>query len=613
MCGIFAYAGERKRSSLDVCIEGLRRLEYRGYDSAGIAGHINNKIVSYKKVGKVHNLASYAEEFPLNLGLTIAHTRWATHGGITEINAHPHSDEHNKIALVHNGIIENYYPLKQELSEKGVYFSTETDTEVIAHLFASELINSPLQALRKTLNRLQGSFALAIIHEDHPETLFLSARECPLAIARNLDTQEIFVSSDTNAFLGKNLQVIFIENDEIVILENGFIQIFDQSNQLIHKKVHSLDIEETANSKNGFDHFMLKEIFEQPTTFKKAIENRFCEKEAISILHFPPLIEERLIKADQLLFVACGTSYHAGCIGSFLVESQAKIPSKSQIASEFRYCDPFLTKQSVVVVISQSGETADTIAALREAKKQGALVISLCNNATSTIAREADHTLLLHAGPEISVCSTKAFTSQLALLSLLVLMLARHRGMSKEDGLLFMQQLRQVPPYLEMILENAHDIEEIANKIAFYRYFLFIGRRLMYFTSLEAALKLKEISYVSAIGYPAGELKHGPMALIDENTLTIALLGDLRTLDKIGSNLKEIEARKGPILAIAPASYKEATSLCDEVIFLPSSITDLMAPFCYTLVTQLLAYYIAKARGENIDQPRNLAKSVTVE
>jgi glucosamine--fructose-6-phosphate aminotransferase (isomerizing) len=610
MCGIFGYIGPR--DSTNICINGLKSLEYRGYDSAGIAGVFQGEILSCKEVGKIVALESAILEQKLSLELAISHTRWATHGKPSKENAHPHFDQTGSIAVVHNGIIENHTALRAMLQDKGIQFQSDTDSEVIAQLIASNYTGDILSAVQKSLTLLRGFWAIALIHKNHPDRIIAAARENPIAIGINALRMEAFVSSDANAFDEKDLDVMFLRNDEVAVVTSTEINVFDQASTPIIKSTEKLGVENNAISKNGFDHFMLKEIFEQPQTIQQAMHNRFINDFGTAEFENLTFSPADLRSVRRILILACGTSWHAGQIAASLLEDKARIPTQAEIASEFRYRNPILSPDTLVIAISQSGETLDTIAAVREVKSKGAKVLGICNVRNSTLTREADCTLFLRAGPEISVCSTKAFTSQLTVLSLFTLLMARLRDMGKEEGQTFLTELQNLPDLIENILRQKDHIHSLAKKYAHYNSFFFLGRHFMHTTSLEAALKLKEISYINAQGYPAGEMKHGPIALVDAELAVVGMCGNNHTFEKMLSNLSEAKARGAPVLAFAPIGAPEIEKIADDVIWLPP-ICDELACIPYSVASQLLAYYIALERGTNIDQPRNLAKSVTVE
>ncbi|MEM1282411.1 MAG: glutamine--fructose-6-phosphate transaminase (isomerizing) [Chlamydiota bacterium] len=609
MCGIFGYIG--KKNPVFIAIEGLKKLEYRGYDSAGIAGIKDGQIVECKEVGKVSILESDVNNKNLQLDVSIAHTRWATHGEPSRINAHPHFDTNHSVALVHNGIIENHAELKKYILNQGITFTSETDTEVIAHLIAIHYEGDIVKAVQKTVPMLQGAYAIAIVHKDHPDQIVAVAHESPMVIGIGVD--EAFVSSDTHSFAPHTREVVFLSNSEIAVVKANKLEVFNLQMKPVEKALEKLLYGAHDSSKGDFEHFTLKEIFEQPQTIKNAYATRFIQDYGTA--YFEGLSDnlQELHPIERILILACGTSWHAGRIAGYMIENMARVPVQVEISSEFRYKNPIVEKNTLVIAISQSGETADTIAAVRELKAaKGAKIFSLCNVQGSTLVRESDYTIFLHAGPEIGVCSTKAFTSQLVILALFSLQLARMRHMNREEGKHFLNELQNLPEYVKKILENTEHIQNVARKYAKYESFFFLGRQYMYPTSLEGALKLKEISYINAVGYPAGEMKHGPIALISSECPTVALCANERTFEKMKSNLLEVKARKGPVIAIIEEGQEEIAEIVDDVIIIPRTIDPLSA-VTTTIVTQLLAYYVALERGEEIDQPRNLAKSVTVE
>ncbi|MEC7838511.1 MAG: glutamine--fructose-6-phosphate transaminase (isomerizing) [Chlamydiota bacterium] len=609
MCGIFGYIG--KKDPVKIVIDGLKCLEYRGYDSAGIAGIKDGAIYGCKEVGKVSILENEVLNSKLQLDIAIAHTRWATHGEPTEKNAHPHFDSSHSLALVHNGIIENHAELKSDLMKSGVVFESDTDTEVIAHLVAKNYHGDILEAVQKTLPLLQGAYAIAIVHKDHPDKIIAVAHESPMIIGIGQD--QAFISSDSHAFAPHTREVVFLSNSEVAVVRSDKLEVFNSNREPISKEKEQLSYSGGDVSKGEFEHFTLKEIYEQPQTIKNAFASRFVEEYGTA--HFDGLLEhsDELHAVKRILILACGTSWHAGLVASYIIEKCARIPVQVEISSEFRYKNPIIASDTLVIAISQSGETADTIAVIREIKEaKGVKIFSLCNVLGSTLVRESDYTFFLHAGPEIGVCSTKAFTSQLVILSLFALQLGRMRHLTKEEGQDFLTHLKMLPSQVQSILDNADAIKTIAKKYAHYENFFFIGRQYMYPISLEGALKLKEISYINAVGYPAGEMKHGPIALINEKCPTVALCANKATFDKIQSNLMEVKARKGPIIAVIEEGQKNVEAIANDVIVIPETI-DEFSSITTTIVTQLLAYYIALERGTEIDQPRNLAKSVTVE
>ncbi len=614
MCGIFGYIGPE--DSAQICIEGLKKLEYRGYDSAGLAGIVDGKILFCKQVGKVGALEQEWETGAVRparpLGIAIAHTRWATHGKPTQENAHPHFDEAQNIAVVHNGIIENHHALRQMLKDRGVVFQSETDTEVIAQLIAQFYEGNLFLAVQKALALMNGFWGIAVIHKDHPDQIIAAAHENPLAIAHHSGKQEAYVSSDPNAFHLPDLDVLFLKSGEVAVIKAGSTEVFDQAHAIVEKTTERLGVDHQVRSKGSFDHFMLKEIFEQPQTIQQALHNRFIEEFGTVEFESLSFTPQELQAVNRILILACGTSWHAGCIAASLLEDKARIPTQAEIASEFRYKNPIVSDDTLVIAVSQSGETLDTIAAVREVKRKGAKVLAVCKVRNSTLTREADATLFLRAGPEISVCSTKAFTSQITILAMFTLLMGRLRHISSEEGQAFLAELKALPFVIEQVLQKKEQIAALAYKYAEYENFFFLGRHYMYTTSLEAALKLKEISYRNAIGYPAGEMKHGPIALVNPHLAVVGLCGNRRTYEKILSNLTEIKSRGGPILAFAFEGAAEIEKVANDIVYLPH-ICDELACIPFSVATQLLAYHIARALGTDIDQPRNLAKSVTVE
>lgn len=614
MCGIYGHIVNQSRSnSASICMQGLKKLEYRGYDSAGIAGIAHGKIVSYKSVGKVGVLDEEVKRENLTLDMAIAHVRWATHGGLTKANAHPHYDENNTIAIVHNGIIENYQILKEFLLDKGIHFTSDTDTEIISQLIAYYYKDDIIKAVKQTLSMLTGSFALGIIHKDFPNTIIATARGCPLLVGISQSTKDIFISSDSNALLDECLDIFYLFDDEIALIKTDRIEVYNKSGAKMIKNTETIKIDTTNTTKGDFEHFLLKEIHEQPQAIQNAIRDRIDLENATA--HFEELTidDETLKNLRHILVLACGSAYHAGCIGASIIESIARIPTQVEIASEFRYSNPIIDDTTLVIAISQSGETADTLGAMRSLKDRGIETISLCNTRKSSIERESKCTIALNAGPEVSVCSTKAFSCQLTVMMLLALKLARLKGMKKEDGMLYIQELQTLPIAVQKVLTLSNQIETLAKRYKDYRNFFLVGRQHMFPTCLEGALKLKEITYFESSAYPAGEMKHGPIALISPEHPTIALCGNALTFDKLISNLMEIRARGGPILAFVPQGSKEIYSITSDVVEVPGGLSDLFTPIPYAVCMQILAYHIAKLHNRDIDQPRNLAKSVTVE
>jgi glutamine---fructose-6-phosphate transaminase (isomerizing) len=614
MCGIFGYIG--KKNPLKTCLTGLKLLEYRGYDSAGISGIQDGKLFTCKTAGKIENLEKLLEEkmktSPVHLELAIGHTRWATHGVPNTLNAHPHSDQDETLSLVHNGIIENYDEIKKKLQKCGRVFQTDTDTEVLAQLIAYHYKSDLLKAIKTSLKEVTGSLAVVLIHKDYPNHIIAMTRESPLAIGYDDTMEEIIVASDPNAFLGQNLNVFFLENDEIASLCISDLSIYNKKNSIIKKRSEKLQGENELPSKMGYEHFMLKEIFEQPLTIQKAMMNRYLEDFGTAKFFDLTFSSQELMATRHILIIACGTSWLAGSIAATMLEDKARIPTQAEIASELRFKNSIISDDTLVIAISQSGETADTIAAVREAKAKGAKILGICNVKNSTLTRESHSNIFLQAGPEFCVCSTKAFTSQLTVLSLFTLLMARLRHMGKKEGQLFIHELKEIPQKVNQVLELKDQIQSLAKKYSQYKNFFFLGRSYMYTTALEAALKLKEITYVNANAYPAGEMKHGPIALIDKNFPVVAFCSNKQSYEKMLNNLREVKSRSAPILAFAPIWAKELEEIADDIVYLPDTIDEL-STFPTSVAGQLFAYYIAKEIGTEIDQPRNLAKSVTVE
>lgn len=608
MCGIFGYVGFR--NAVKTSIDGLKKLEYRGYDSAGIAGIKNGKILYCKEVGKIAVLEKDIQQQNLELDIAITHTRWATHGKPSTANAHPHFDTNHTLAVVHNGIIENYEQLRTSLQQQGIKFVSETDTEVVAHLISSLYKGDILEAVRETIYQIHGAYAIALIHKDYPDQIIAFAQQSPLVIGVSSD--ESFLSSDANAFANFTRQAIFLSSGEIGIIKANKIELYNTSFEKVHREPKELNHQVSDITKGDYEHFTLKEIWQQPQTISNAMASRYSKEFGTAVFREGNLLSAELLSIKRILILACGTSLHAGYIGALMLEDKARIPVQVEISSEFRYRNPIISKDTFVIAISQSGETADTLAAMREVKAKGGKVLAITNVEGSTINREADYSLMLQAGPEIGVCSTKAFTSQITVLSLFTLMMARMNHMDRNEGLEFIEALEQLPSQVQRVLDNSHEIERIAKKYAHYQNVFFIGRRYMVATSYEGALKLKEISYINANGYPAGEMKHGPIALLDKNCPVVALCANETTFDKLVSNLMEVKAREAPLLAIAVEGSDRVAKIADDVIWIPKTIDEL-ACIPTTVVTQLFAYYVAKEKGADIDQPRNLAKSVTVE
>jgi len=610
MCGIVGYVG--KRHALPILLEGLKRLEYRGYDSAGVALLQDGKFQIKKCVGKVSQLEEATKEIKSTATVGIGHTRWATHGIPNDVNAHPHADCHNHIALIHNGVIENYATLKKKLETLGHVFKSATDTEVLVHLIEEfSRWNKDLDsAVRGALKEVTGTYGIIVANIFKPDTLIVARKGSPLVIGYG--DEEIVIASDASALVQHTRKVTYLEDGEVAVVTAQDVTIKNLSDVEITKVVEELTFDLDQIEKGGFHHFMLKEIHEQPETIQNSMRGRLLEDEGTVKLGGLSEVADKVIRAPRLIFAACGTSWHAALIGEYMLEQYARIPVEVEYASEFRYRNPILNKGDVVVLISQSGETADTLAALREAKAQGATVIGICNVVGSSIARESDGGVYIHAGPEIGVASTKAFTSQLTVLALLTILIARSKGMPREKGIELVRELKLLPEKVQKILSDIKQIEFIASEFKDTKNFLYLGRGYNFPTALEGALKLKEISYIHAEGYPAAEMKHGPIALIDENMPVVFIAPQDKTYEKIMSNIQEVKARSGKVIAIVNDEEDGICQLADYMISVPTTL-DLFTPILAVIPLQLLAYYIAVSRSCNVDQPRNLAKSVTVE
>jgi glucosamine--fructose-6-phosphate aminotransferase (isomerizing) len=608
MCGIVGYVGPQK--ACPILMEGLKRLEYRGYDSAGIALIENGQMVIQKSAGKISVLEETLDGNSYEARSGIAHTRWATHGEPTDINAHPHTGMSGRIAVVHNGIIENYAALREVLKRQGHVFATDTDTEIIAHLIEEYFDGNLLQAVRRALTQVDGTYGIAVISLDDPETMVAARSGSPLVIG--CGDGENLVASDVAAIIRHTNRVVYLEDGELAeITPQGFtITTLDDVVVTPHLEEISWDLD--MIEKGGYDHFMLKEIFEQSETLRNAMRGRLNFEEATARLNGLNLQYDELHHISRIIITACGTSWHAALIGEYLIEEYARIPVEVEYASEFRYRSPIIDPGTVVLVISQSGETADTLAAMREAKRKGATCLGICNVVGSTIARESDGGVYIHAGPEIGVASTKAFTSQIMVLSLIAILLARMRDMSYEKGEELIDALNSIPDQVRKVLALNDNIKLLARKYYKKDNFLYLGRGVSFPVALEGALKLKEISYIHAEGYPAAEMKHGPIALIDKNMPAVVLAPKDSVYSKVISNMQEIKARKGIILAVATEGDVKISELADEIIYLPK-VNDFILPIVAIIPLQLLAYHMAVLRGCDVDQPRNLAKSVTVE
>lgn len=612
MCGIVAYIGPRQ--AYPILIKGLHRLEYRGYDSAGVAV-LNSDLKLYKCKGKVAALEEAVKDKDLSGNIGIAHTRWATHGEPNDVNAHPHFSYSRNLAIIHNGIIENYAPLKNELVNRGFRFESETDTEVLIHLIEDIEINEKVslaEAVQIALNQVVGAYAIVIIDKNDPDTLIAARKGSPLVVG--IGENEFFVASDATPIVEYTREVVYLNDEEIAILHrNQEIKIKTITNIEKTPYIQTLEINLSALEKEGFDHFMLKEIYEQPRSIRDSMRGRLKAREGIVLLGGIIDYQQKLVNAKRIIIIACGTSWHAGLVGEYLFEELARIPVEVEYASEFRYRNPVIYEDDVVIAISQSGETADTLAAIELAKSKGATIIGVCNVVGSSIARATHAGSYTHAGPEIGVASTKAFTAQVTLLTLMALMLADSKGtISKSRFNQLLHELDDIPGKVEETLKVNDKIIEIARVFKDVRNALYLGRGYNFPVAMEGALKLKEISYIHAEGYPAAEMKHGPIALIDEEMPVVVVATNKGTYEKVVSNIQEVKARKGKIIAIVTEGDETVKALADHIIEVPET-EEMLVPLIATIPLQLLSYHIAVMRGCNVDQPRNLAKSVTVE
>jgi glucosamine--fructose-6-phosphate aminotransferase (isomerizing) len=607
MCGIIGYAGPRKAAS--ILIEGLKRLEYRGYDSAGIGVVCNGALTIYKKAGKIKDLRAVVPE-DLDGCYGIGHTRWATHGPVTDVNAHPHTDASGSLAIAHNGIIENYQVLKSRLESEGVRFRTETDSEVIAHLIAQNYTGDLEAAVRKALPLLQGTYGIVCVHKDNPQKIIGARNGSPLVVGVGAD--EMFLASDVTAVLAHTKQVVYLEDGEVAVLSDRDFHITDLKERKISKTIDEISWELEEIEKGDFKHFMEKEIYEQPEAIERACRGRLDPAQATARLGGLNLTSAQLLDVERMRIIAAGTSYYAGLVASYLIEQIARIPCQAELASEVRYRNPIVERNTLHFAVSQSGETADTLYAMRELQRKGSCVLGICNVVGSTIARESNGGVYIHSGPEIAVASTKAFSSQLTAFYLFCLLMARIRHMSFESGEWFLKELAAIPASVKAVLRTAPAIKKLAEKYAGFKDFLFLGRGINYPVALEGALKLKEIAYIHAEGYSSAEIKHGPIALINEETPSLFLVPDDRLREKVISNMKEVKARRGKLIAVVGEGDGEIRKIADDVIEVPR-VPDLFSPFVMVVPLQLFAYHCAVLLGRDVDQPRNLAKSVTVE
>ncbi|HTU94008.1 MAG TPA: glutamine--fructose-6-phosphate transaminase (isomerizing) [Gemmataceae bacterium] len=608
MCGIIGYVGYREAEP--VLVDGLRRLEYRGYDSAGVATLTGSHLHVRKRAGRIAELVDHLSREPAPGRVGIGHTRWATHGAPNYRNSHPHVGGNGRVVVVHNGVIENYAVLKNELQQQGVVFHSDTDTEVIAHLIARHLNGDLAEAVMHVLPLLKGTYGIAALSLDDPNVLVGARLGSPLVLG--LGEGECFLASDPTALAGYAGKVVYLDDHQVCLLTPEYWRILNRERVEVDAPVHALETTANDIDLGVFDHYMLKEIFEQPEALENALRGRLDDIEGCAHFGGLNLDPQRLRQVERIILTACGTSYHAALVGEYLFEELARIPVEVEYASEFRYRNPPIDRNTIVIAITQSGETADTLAALRESKRKGHPTLALCNVVGSSIAREADGGVYLHAGPEIGVASTKAFTNQVAVLAMLALYFGRMRHLSSLQGLRMVEELQAMPDIIRRTLACHEQVRRVAEKYAHVKNMLYLGRQYLFPVALEGALKLKEISYIHAEGYPAAEMKHGPIALVDEDTPTIFLIPRGSVYDKVLSNLEEIKARGGPIIAVTTEGDEATADRADDVIYVPDA-PEYLQPLVSVVPLQLLAYHIALLRGCDVDKPRNLAKSVTVE
>lgn len=616
MCGIVAYFGKRQASA--ILLDGLRRLEYRGYDSSGMALQGDEALQVLKRAGRIENLRQLvvAEDPVSSVG--ISHTRWATHGPPTDENAHPHLDASGKLALVHNGVIENYQLLKDHLQESGHHFVSQTDTEVLAHLIGDFYEQSKekdpktrlVSALQLALTKVKGTYGIAVIHQDIPNFMVGARLGSPLVVG--LGKNEYFLASDVSAIVAHTKEVIYLNDYDVVTVSEDGYNVTHLEGKKSKVEISHVDFTEEDAEKGDFPHYMLKEIYEQPDSLRNALRGRLSRDEGTSVLGGLQMTPQELRSVDRIILSGCGTAYHAGMVGEYIIEAMARVPTEVEIASEFRYRNVPTGKNTLQIVLSQSGETIDTLAALREAKRKGIKTLGIVNNVASTIARETDGGIYIHAGPEIGVAATKSFTSQVAVMALLGLNLGRIHHLSSTDGLEIIDELESIPDKITTILKQADHIKEIANKYAHVDGMLFMGRQINYPVALEGALKMKEISYIYASGHPSAELKHGIIALVKPELPSVFIAPYDAVFEKNISNIEEVKARKGPVIAVATEGHPNIEKVADDVIYIPKS-SSALSPLLTSVPLQLLSYYVAVARGCDVDKPRNLAKSVTVE
>ena len=615
MCGIIAYVGQAEATP--ILLDGLRRLEYRGYDSSGIAVGHNGGLEIRKSVGRIQDLFQLLGEEPVQGTCGLSHTRWATHGAVTEENAHPHTDQSGRIVLVHNGVIENYQQLRQELELEGHTFHSETDTEVLAHLIGKFMAQlgqpSPdhlVEAIRQALRDVHGTYGIAVLHQDIPDFLIGARRGSPLVLG--IGSGENFLASDVSAIVNHTRDVVYLKDFEIVLLRPEGFEIQSLAGHGQKYEISTVDFQAEDASKGDYPHFMLKEIYEQASTIRDALRGRLNLEEATAKLGGLNMTPTQLREVERVVLIGCGTAYHAALAGEYLLESLASMPTEVEVASEFRYRNTPMDKYTLTFVLSQSGETADTLAALRESQRKGHRTLGICNNVASTIARDSDGGVYMHAGPEIGVAATKSFTSQVSILTLLSLLLGRIRNLSTADGLRIIEQLEQLPDKVARVLEMNPHLPAMAEKYANAPGMLFMGRQYQYPVALEAALKLKEISYMFCSGYPSAELKHGVIALINSDLPSVFIAPNDALFAKNASNIHEVRARKGPVIGVGTEGHTALETITDDTLWVPDA-PDWLMPVLTVIPLQLLSYHIAVARGCDVDKPRNLAKSVTVE
>lgn len=616
MCGIVGYIGKAKAAP--ILLDGLRRLEYRGYDSAGIVTIDDHRLDLRKTTERISHLTQLLKQNPAQGSVGICHTRWATHGGVTVPNAHPHYDQSERLAVVHNGVIENYSKLRDQLLEKGHIFRSDTDTEVLAHLigrYFDEMRGDPskqglVEAVRRALQQVQGTYGIAVLHLDVPDLLVAARRGSPLVLG--IGKGENFIASDVSAIVAHTREAVYLNDFDIAAVEKDSFEVTSLAGEDSVYEVSKVDIDEEDISKGKYPHFMLKEIYEQPQSIRDAMRGRLSIEEATAKLGGLEMTAKELREIDRIVLTGCGTALYAGMVGEYLIESLALVPTEVEFASEFRYRNVPTNKDTLVFVISQSGETADSLAALRESKRKGHRTLGICNNVASTIARETDGGVYMHAGAEIGVAATKSFTSQITILTLIALLLGRMRHLSSSQGSQIIAALEEIPDKVAKILGQAEHIKAIAEKYAHAEGMMFLGRQFNYPIALEGALKLKEISYMNASGHPSAELKHGVIALIRPEIPTVVIAPRDAVFEKNMSNIEEVRARKGPVISIGTEGSRELEKVSDDVIYIPNA-PDFLTPLLTVIPLQLFAYHLASTLGCDIDKPRNLAKAVTVE